>query len=71
MQHDGSGFLGIAMVLLAAAIALSLLVFWIWMLIDAIKNPGLSGTEKIVWVLVILFLHLLGAIIYFFAGRRR
>jgi hypothetical protein len=71
MQHDGSGFLGVLMVLLAAFIALALLVFWIRMLIDAIKNPELSSTERIVWVLVILFLHLLGAIIYYFAGRRR
>lgn len=71
MQHDGSGFLGVALVLLAAAIALSLIVFWIWMLIDAVKNPNLSSTERIVWVLVIVFLHWIGALIYFFAGRRR
>jgi len=71
MQHDGSGFLGVLLILFVAALALSFFVFWIWMLIDAIKNPALSNTEKIVWVLVILFLHFLGAIIYFFAGRRR
>jgi len=70
-QHDGSGFLGVLLVLFVIALALSFVVFWIWMLIDAIKNPGLSSTERIVWVLVILFLHLLGAIIYFFAGRKR
>jgi cytochrome c oxidase assembly factor CtaG len=44
-------------------------VFWIWMLIDAIKNPRLDGTQRIVWVLVIIFLHALGALIYFLAGR--
>jgi hypothetical protein len=46
------------------------LVFWIWMLIDAIQNPGLSGSQRVVWVLVILFLNLLGALIYLLAGRR-
>ena len=46
-------------------------VFWIWMLIDAIQNPGLDGTQRVVWVLVILFLHFLGALIYYIAGRRR
>lgn len=71
MQEDGSGFLGFALVMFLAAIALSLFVFWIWMLIDAIKNPGLSSTERIVWVLVIIFLHWLGALVYFLAGRRR
>ncbi|HEX4263791.1 MAG TPA: PLDc N-terminal domain-containing protein [Verrucomicrobiae bacterium] len=46
------------------------LVFWVWMLIDAIQNPSLSGSQRIVWVLVILFLNLLGALIYLLAGRR-
>jgi hypothetical protein len=39
------------------------------MLIHAIRNPALSGSEKIAWVLVVLFLHFLGALIYFFVGR--
>jgi hypothetical protein len=52
-------------------LAILAFVFWIWMLVDAIANPRLSGTEKIVWVLVVIFLHFLGALIYFFAGRRR
>ena len=46
-------------------------VFWIWMLIHAITNKGLSNTERIIWVLVVLFLHFLGALIYFFVGRPR
>ena len=39
------------------------------MLVHAIQNKGLSNTEKIVWVLVIIFLHALGALIYFLVGR--
>jgi uncharacterized RDD family membrane protein YckC len=70
-SHDGSGILGLALILFFAVFVLLLFVFWIWMLIDAIKNPGLSGTERIVWVLVIVFLHGLGATVYFFAGRQR
>ena len=48
----------------AAAIA-----FWVWMLVDCLKNNGLVGNEKIIWVLVLVFTHFLGAIIYFFLGR--
>ena len=44
-------------------------VFWIWMLIHAVTSKGLSDGEKVAWVLVILFLHFIGALIYFFAGR--
>jgi hypothetical protein len=30
--------------------------------IDCLVNPRLQGVEKLIWVLVIFFLHLLGAI---------
>jgi hypothetical protein len=46
-------------------------VFWIWMLIDCIRSKALSDTEKIVWTLVIVFTHALGALIYLVAGRKR
>ena len=45
------------------------LVFWIWMFIDCLQNPRLQSTEKLIWVLVLLFLHVLGPILYFFIGR--
>jgi len=46
-----------------------LFVFWIWMLIHSITNSGLSGVEKLISVIVIIFTHFLGALIYFFIGR--
>ena len=46
-------------------------VFWIWMLVSAIQNRGLGDSEKIAWVLLILFLHFLGALIYFLIGRQK
>jgi hypothetical protein len=52
-------------------IGIAIFAFWIWMLIDCIKNESLSGNEKVAWVLVIALTHFLGALIYFFAGRPR
>jgi Phospholipase_D-nuclease N-terminal len=43
-------------------------VFWIVMLVSAIKNQGLSDGEKIGWVLVIVFFHLIGSLLYLFIG---
>jgi len=63
------GGLELLLVFIVVPLALMCMAFWVWMLVDAIKNRRLSDTEKIVWVLVILFLHFLGALIYFFAGR--
>jgi hypothetical protein len=42
--------------------------FWLWMLIDCLTS-ALPSTEKLVWVLVILFTHLLGAVLYFAIAR--
>ena len=44
-------------------------IFWIWMLIDCAINKGISDSQKVIWLLVIFFTHLLGALLYFFLGR--
>ncbi len=64
-------FFAFAVILFACSFGLFLMAFWIWMLIDCIRNGRISENEKIIWVLVIVFTHFLGALIYFFAGRKR
>jgi Phospholipase_D-nuclease N-terminal len=59
----GGGFLVIIFLIVIAAS-----IFWIWMLIDCLVSNK-PAVEKIIWLLVIFFLHLLGALIYFFIGR--
>jgi hypothetical protein len=46
-------------------------IFQIWMLIDAIQNPRLQGSQRVVWALVIIFMPCLGPVLYFFVGRGR
>ena len=50
----------------ALVIVALLFVFWLWMLVDCIKRDFKKDVEKIVWVIVIIFLQLLGAVIYYF-----
>jgi hypothetical protein len=57
------------LLLFVLPIALAFFAFWIWMLISAIQNKGLTEGEKIAWVLVIALLHVLGSLIYFFVGH--
>jgi hypothetical protein len=63
------GGMEILLVLFLFPLALASFAFWIWMLIHAIQNKGLSDSERIAWVLVIALLHFLGAVIYFFVGK--
>jgi len=55
--------------LILAAVAL---VFWVAMIIDAVTNKGVSDTERLMWVLLVILLTPgvpLGAVIYFLYGR--
>ena len=47
----------------------AILWFYIWMLIDVIKNPKLTSDMRIVWVIVVLIGGLLGAVIYYLVAR--
>lgn len=47
-------------------IPVAITIFWIWMLIDCITNKKLRGGSKVLWLLVIFFTHIFGALIYFF-----
>jgi NADH:ubiquinone oxidoreductase subunit 6 (subunit J) len=72
-------FVGVACLFLLPVVLVALIfgavafvfVFWIWMLVDAIKNRGIGDGEKVGWVLAIVFLHVVGSLLYFFIGRPR
>lgn len=44
-------------------------VFWIVEIIDVAKRQWADTNTKIIWLLVVILGHGLGAIIYYFAGR--
>jgi uncharacterized membrane protein YwaF len=47
------------------------IVLWISALIDILKSDFRGGSDKIVWLLVVVFLPLLGAILYFTIGKNQ
>ena len=65
----GGEILLLLFMLIVAPLCLLVTVFWVWMLVHVVTNKGLNDTEKIMWVLIIVFVHLVGALIYFFVGR--
>jgi hypothetical protein len=72
-QDNGAGALaGAALSLMVVVWILGLLatVFWLWMLIDVLTSNRPTN-EKILWFLVVFFLHLIGAVAYFLIARRR
>ncbi len=69
--HDSSMwplFLFILIPLLWGAVCIGMFVFWLLMLIDAIKHS--PEKMKMVWVVVIIFTNIIGALIYYFIEKR-
>ena len=50
-------------------IAIGGTIFWIWMIVDCATNEPDTNNEKLMWILIIVLTHLIGAAIYFFARR--
>ena len=44
-------------------------IFWIWVLIDCLTKEPSEGNDKVAWVLFILFVPLVGALVYYFVRR--
>lgn len=67
----GTILLGVIVGLIVLALAIAVFVFWILMLIDCVKRQFKGDSEKIVWVLVIIFTGIIGALIYYFIVKAK
>jgi hypothetical protein len=63
------GFGPLEITLVGGCFALPLTVFWIWMLIDCATKETDQGHLKLVWILIIIFTHWVGALIYLLVRR--
>ena len=44
-------------------------IFWVWTLIDCVTKEPSEGNDKVVWTILIIFVPLLGALLYYFIRR--
>ena len=44
-------------------------IFWIIALIDILKSDFRETNDKIIWALVVIFLPVIGSILYFLIGK--
>ena len=61
-------FLADAGALLLAPVFLCGFMFWVWMLVDCARFE-VEGSTKIAWLLIILFVNVIGAPLYYFLRR--
>ena len=48
------------MPLLFSELGLLGMLFWVWMLVDCAVNESSAGNDKLVWVIIVLFTHVIG-----------
>lgn len=65
------GGLGGWEILLLLVLFLLGLGLWLYALIDVLRSQFRNDSDKIIWVLVVIFLQFLGAIIYLTVGRNQ
>jgi len=65
------GIIGMIGILLAIAVGVFFFVFWVSMLVDCLKRRFRNDNDRILWTLVIIFVGLLGAIIYYFVVKEK
>lgn len=63
------GYPELVIILLVLCAAVVFIGFWVWMLVDCIKNEPDQGNDKVVWVIVIALLGWIGALVYLLARR--
>lgn len=44
--------------------------FWIWMIIDCAKRNFKKENDKVVWIIILIFAGVIGAIIYYFVVKK-
>ena len=62
-------FAVILLIIAIIAFAIFMFVFWILMIIDCTKRKFKSDNEKVIWILLLVFLSWLAAIIYYFTVK--
>ena len=72
MEALGINLPGLVLQIISLSILLILTlgsIFWIWMIIEAATKEASDGNDKISWIIIIIFTHLIGALLYFFVRR--
>ena len=52
-------------------LGLAIFIFWLWALIDIARSDFKDSATKVIWFIIVFFLYLLGAAIYYFFGREQ
>ena len=47
-------------------VGVAIFAFWIWMIVDCVERKFKNKDDKVLWLIIILLVHVIGAIVYYF-----
>jgi hypothetical protein len=50
-------------------LAMASTYFWVVMIIECATKESNAGNDKVIWILIIIFTHWVGALLYYFVRR--
>jgi asparagine N-glycosylation enzyme membrane subunit Stt3 len=69
MESGAPNIVACVFFLIFGLIGLAFFAFWLWMLIDAVKTTPSADNQRLIWILVVVFLGVIGAAVYYFVQR--
>ncbi len=64
IENLAGGFIAAVLVF-----SIAYLVFWIYCLVDVLRSEFKDPNMKLIWILILLFAHGLGPIVYLILGK--
>jgi hypothetical protein len=53
----------------SGVIWLALTAFWVWMILEAASKEPREGNERLIWIIIMVFVPYFGAIAYYLVRR--
>lgn len=68
-----AGFVIVFMIFWIMLVILGILgfIFWIFMIVDIAKRRFKPENDKVMWILIVIFTGIIGALIYYFMVKRK
>jgi TM2 domain-containing membrane protein YozV len=63
--------MGILLLLLVFALGIGVFALWIWSIVDILRSDFKKESDKIVWLVLVVGLHLLGSLLYLLIGTKQ
>ena len=65
----GMGMIELLIILIFFMFGIGGTILWIWMIVDCATNEPSEGNDKLIWILIIVLTHWIGALIYLLVRR--